>query len=207
MLSAAQLAQRSASAGNPAASRPTATSVASVSRLATTPSSPRKSMAKATAVRGTRVPITAQTGLSRRAVAQPNTAPCTPARANQAQAASSVHPTRMERRSAKRASSGNSFGRSAGGGTMRKRESGGDCGSISSGSRGGSDTARTYHTAGHWRRCRTTSLFYKRSDCSSRPRVLGRPRTAGVQSARWMGTPRASPRRPRARIAERRSTP
>src|SRR5882724_416929 len=144
MLSAAQLAHRSASAGSA-----TAISAAEANcpprRPAAAPNTARNSSVYATAGRGRRVPSSAQTGLSSRPAAHPRTAPRGPAapaavRANHAQAASSVHPTRVERRRAKRASSGKRLGRSGAGGMMRNRDRGGALGSNSSGIRGGSDT-------------------------------------------------------------------
>src|SRR6266403_4767717 len=145
MLSAAQLAHRSASAGSATAISAAEANSAPPRRPAAAPNTARNSSAYATAGRGRRVPSSAQTGLSSRPAAHPSTAPRGPAapaavRANHAQAASSVHPTRMERRMAKRASSGKRLGRIGAGGMMRNRDRGVALGSNSSGIRGGSDT-------------------------------------------------------------------
>src|SRR6266403_2144259 len=145
MLSAAQLAHRSASAGSATAISAAEANSAPPRRPAAAPNTARNSSAYATAGRGRRVPSSAQTGLSSRPAAHPRTAPRGPAapkavRANHAQAASSVHPTRMERRMAKRASSGKRPGRICAGGMMRNRDRVVALGSNSSGIRGGSDT-------------------------------------------------------------------
>src|SRR6202171_82995 len=150
MRPAAQLAHRSANAGSATAISAAEANCPPPRRPAAAPNTARNSSAYATAGRGRRVPNSAQTGLSSRPAAHPRTAPRGPVRANHAQAASAVHPTRMERRRAKRASSGKRLARSGAGGMMRNRD-GGALGSNSSGIRGGSDTARTYHTSG-WRR-------------------------------------------------------
>src|SRR3954468_10569001 len=193
MASPALLAHRSPRAGSAAAHRPREKRPPTDSRLAAVPPAATPSSAKATAGRGSRVPRPAQTGRSRRKAPQARAAPRPPARATHAQAANSVNPAIAASRSANLASSGNSRGRMAGAGRMRKRDSLGPCGANSSGSFSGTCALITHASA-------------PRCDIGAKGKETGRAFSLGGQR-RWLkiGSWGAIPatRKPRLRGTQR----